>query len=161
MVAEIGPKTSAQELVPAIAPLTVAGSKTEPLKMLAYASDTADQVSPSTVPGAAKKYPYSDSSWVLPSTTSTAPMTSASRTASTVTVTVLAVVIRSQIRLIRSPPPSADRYLPGPRRAAAWPGSGPGRSPRSGRPARGSRPVRWRPAGPRRPDRAPAPPARG
>src|SRR5438094_6058957 len=101
MVAEIGPNTSAQELVPAIAPLTVAGSTIEPLKMLMYASATADQVSARTLPGSAKKYAYSDSSCALPSTISTAPMTSAITTASTVTVTVLAVVIRSQNRLIR------------------------------------------------------------
>src|SRR5690349_2021881 len=101
MVAEIGPKTSVHELVPAKAPLTVAGSTIEPSKMLAYACEIADQLSPSTVPGAAKKYPYSESTGWLPSTTRTALMTSARNTASTVTVTVLAVVIRSQNRLIR------------------------------------------------------------
>jgi hypothetical protein len=101
MVAEIGPRTSAQELVPATAPLTVAGSRIAPLNRLAYASDTTPQVSPSTVPGAAKKYPYSRSTRSSPTTTRTAPTTRARSTASPVTVTGLAVEIRSHQRLTR------------------------------------------------------------
>ena len=80
-------------------PLTAAGSTIAPLNRFAYASLIADQLADSASPGAAKKYPYVAVTSGSDRQMSTPPMTIASTSDSTVTVTVLALQSAAMNRL--------------------------------------------------------------